>query len=353
MHDVIIYGANGFVGREISRLAKENSLNVLLAGRNALEIEKLAKELELDHAIFSTDDTEKLDANMSDAKVIMNCAGPFMETFKAIIASCLRTKTHYLDITGEIPVFQTISALDDEAKKKGVMLLPGIGFDVAPTDCMSLYLKENFQDGDKLTLAFNSEGPAGIPPGTLKTMVSLIPYGNWARKNGELIQPGKGMKTRYFEFENIKKKASRISWGDVFTAYHSTKIPNIEVFAVFPKSIMIGMKLIEYLRPILKHPKILNFMKKNLKGGSTKAQQEKTKVWLYGELEDIEGKKVTCRMKGPEAGLVWTSLIALQGIKEVLSGNIKPGYQTPASAFGHSFIRKIEGVEMGEIEYVE
>jgi short subunit dehydrogenase-like uncharacterized protein len=49
--------------------------------------------------------------------MVLHCAGPYIHTFKPMADGCLRTGTHYLDITGEIPVYESLAARDSEAKE--------------------------------------------------------------------------------------------------------------------------------------------------------------------------------------------------------------------------------------------
>jgi len=352
MSKILIYGAYGFVGREISRLAKEKGLNPVLAGRNKEKTQKIAAALALEHIVFSLSDSTKVEQCVRDFDILMNCAGPYIDTFKPLVSACIIHNTHYLDLSGEIPVYEKIfemgSAYPGESK---AMILPGIGFDVAPTDCLALHLKEHFDSGSKLMIAFKSSGPAGLPPGTMKTMVTLIPFGLRIRKEGKLIRPGKALRSRKIKFSSTFNKALRISWGDIFTAYHSTGIPNIEVYASFSKMVMLQLRLIYLLRPLLSSPWILRQMRKVVKGGSNAKQREKTKMLIYAELSNDEGKKAICRMTGPEGGFIWTSNLAIEALKMIKSGIYKPGYQTPASAFGAAFGLQIEGVSRSEIEY--
>lgn len=353
MSKILIYGANGFVGREISRLSKEKGLNPVLAGRNKKEIQELASSLELDYQVFSLSELDKVEQHISEFDIVMNCAGPYIETFKPIVHNCIKHNTHYLDLSGEIPVYEAIYNLaKGNSIQSRAMLISGIGFDVAPTDCLALHLHKNFKSGSKLTIAFKSDGPAGLPPGTIKTMVSLIPYGNWIRKEGKLIRPNKGIETKFIKYTSEPIKSLRITWGDLFTAYHSTGIPNIEVFASFPKMTIMQLKFIDTFRRILSRPKILNLLSKTLKGGSSEEQRKKSKMFIYAELSNPQGKKATCRMNGPEGGFVWTSRLAVEALLLIKSGVYQSGYQTPASAFGSDFGIKIEGVRRGEIEYI-
>jgi short subunit dehydrogenase-like uncharacterized protein len=350
MKNILIYGANGFVGREIVKLAKNRGLNPVVAGRNEKEIKDLASTLQLDHAVFGMEDTELLDSHISRAQVLLNCAGPFYKTYLPFVRSCLKNKCHYLDITGEIPVFKGIHTFHKEALQRKLMLLPGVGFDVAPTDCLAAYLHSESGKGHTLTLAFYSEGPAGIPPGTIKTAISLIPYGILVREKGKLIpKKRKGIETRVFDFNGRKKKTLRISWGDLFTAYHSTGIPNIEVFSSFSKSTMIQLKLMEYFRPLLSSPFAMRTLQKIVKGGSTREERDQTQMYVYGEVIDQEGNKFSTHLKGPEGAVEWTSRIAVNAVERTVNGQYKSGYQTPSSAFGYRFVLDDDKVEMGGI----
>ena len=115
-------------------------------------------------------------------------AGPFSATSKPMANACLRNRVHYLDITGEIPVYEALHARDEQAKARGVMLLPGVGFDVVPTDCLALHLKQRLPSATQLRLAFQSVGPAGLPPGTQRTAIELLNYGDPVRRNGKLVR---------------------------------------------------------------------------------------------------------------------------------------------------------------------
>jgi len=171
----LLYGANGFVGEAAARLAVKTGLQPILAGRNASQLEALANELALPYQVFALDDSTALDQALKQVSVVLHCAGPYLYTSEPMVNACLRNGVHYLDLTGEIPVYAAIAERDAEARARNVMLLPGAGFDVVPTDCLALYLKQRLPSATRLTLAFRTQGPAGLPPGTQRTMIELIP----------------------------------------------------------------------------------------------------------------------------------------------------------------------------------
>ena len=348
-NNFLIYGATGFVGEAMARYSVKQGLKPVLAARNRDKLKSLADELNLEFRAFSLEELQTNNTFIKGVVAVLNCAGPFFHTFKPLLETCLNNKIHYLDITGEIPVFEAIASYDRLAKQNNVMLLPGAGFDVTPTDCLSLYLKEKLPTGNRLTLGFCSNGPAGIPPGTAKTMVESIPYGNRIRKDGRLIIPPKGLKTKLIDYGNGMQKSVRLPWGDVFTAYHSTGIPNIEVYAVFQDDVIKQMGFVEKYRSILSIPIILKILKKKAKGGSTEEERSNTSMSVWGELSDTDGNVVQARLHGPEGGVIWTSNCALSIVKRILSGNIKPGYQTPAKAYGADLVLDCDGVKRIDI----
>src|SRR4051794_8227576 len=121
----MIYGANGYTGELIAREAVRRGHRPILAGRHAGKIEPLANELGCEARVFGLGEPQ-----LDDIELVLHCAGPFVHTAMPMVRACLTTGAHYLDITGELGVFEQIFARDGEAKRANVTLLPGVGFDV-------------------------------------------------------------------------------------------------------------------------------------------------------------------------------------------------------------------------------
>lgn len=343
----LLYGANGYVGEAIARLAVETGLRPIIAGRNAVQLAALATELGVEHRVFAlAPGNEK---HLDGVRVVLHCAGPYIHTFEPMVTACLRARTHYLDLTGEIPVYEGVAAHDDEAKRQGVMLLPGAGFDVVPTDCLALHLKQRLPTATRLTLAFRTQGPGGLPPGTQRTVIEMLPYGNRVRRHGRLEVPGRGVKTRMIDFGEGPVMATRLTWGDVFMAYYSTGIPNIEDYLVLPESTRRQMAKLDYLRPLFRIPMLRNLLKRGVKPGPSAEKRARTVTHVWGEVEDEQGHRATARLHGPEAGVVWTARAALAVVRKVLEGNAPPGFQTPARAYGADFVLESEGVTREDV----
>jgi short subunit dehydrogenase-like uncharacterized protein len=202
---LLVYGATGFVGGHIARTAAGSGLPTILAGRDPAKLDPLAAELGVERRAFGLADAGATARVLKGATVVLNCAGPFKRTAEPLAGACLSARIPYLDITGEIPVFEALHAKDAEAKARGVMLLPGVGFDVAATDCLALHLKRRLPSATRLRLAFQSIGPAGLPPGTQRTAIELMNYGDRVRRNGRLVRAGSAVG----DFGRFRSRAGR------------------------------------------------------------------------------------------------------------------------------------------------
>ena len=347
--DVVIYGATGFVGGIAAREAVAQGLRPLIAGRNEAKLAGLAAELGVAYRAFELEDGAALDGALAEAPVVLHCAGPYQGTFAPMVAACLRTGTHYLDLTGELPVLEAIAARDAEARARGVVLLPGAGFDVAPTDCLAVHLKERLPAARELTLAFHTQGPAGLPPGTQRTAIALIPYGDRVRRDGRLVTPERAVETRVVDFGEGPVEAMRLLWGDLFTAYHSTGIPNITTYAVLSPAVRRQVVLTARLRRLFSLGAVRKLLERTITPGPDAEARAQSRTDVWGEVVDGEGRRAVARLHGPEAGVDWTVACALGAVRRVLAGEAPPGYQTPATAFGAGFVLETEGVRREDV----
>ena len=176
---------------------------------------------------------------------VLHCAGPFAHTSRPMADACLRVGTHYLDITGEAAVFEALAARSAEARAAGVMLLPGTGFDVVPSDCLAAHLKRRLPSATRLALGFQSLGR--LSRGTATTMAENVHRGGLVREGGVLRRVPTAWKVRAIDFGCGPVKAITIPWGDVSTAYHSTGIPNIEVYMAAPLGRRLAARASRYL----------------------------------------------------------------------------------------------------------
>ena len=342
----LLYGANGYTGELIARYAHQYQLTPVLAGRRKEVIEPLAAKLRLPYRIFDLNDTPALHSALKEVKAVIHCAGPFQFTAKQMIEACLQTGTHYLDINGDIAVFEMIKRFDEAAKKAGIMLLPGAGFDVVPTDCIALQLKNILPDAVSLQLAFATLG-GGLSHGTAITMTNRLGEKGAVRKEGRIIRKPLGQKGMWVDFGRKKLFVMSIPWGDISTAHFTTGIPDIETYTgISPRTYHI-LKWQQLFNWLLRTNFMRSFIKKKINerpAGPSDEQREKATSLVWGKATNAKGKTVIARLSGPE-GYTLTTHSALIIAKKILNGNFSAGYQTPASAYGENLVMEIPGVK--------
>lgn len=344
----LIYGANGYTGRLIVREAKARGLPPLLAGRNADAVMELARQEHLEHRVFALDDAGALDAGLKDVAVVLNCAGPFSRTAKPMAEACIRRGVHYLDITGEISVFEELAARDAKAKAAGVMLLPGVGFDVVPSDCLAAHLKRRLPTATALSVGFQAIGR--LSRGTATTMVENLAKGGMIRRGGVLTPVPSAWRTRTIDFGRGPVRAMTIPWGDVSTAYRSTGIPDIEVYVATAPSHVVAARLLRLFGWAAGSRMVQNYLKGRIKAGSagpTDKERARGESLLWGEATDAFGGRVVSRIRGPE-GYTLTASSAVAVVARVLKGEAQPGFQTPSLAYGPDFLLTLPGVSRSD-----
>ena len=344
MNEFLLYGANGYTGELIARLASSYGLKPILAGRNQIKLEALAKELGLSFRVFGLDETEKLESALLEVPLVVHAAGPFVYTLKPMIAACLKTKRHYLDINGDINCFEQIKTYNDAAKEAGIMLMPGVGFDVVPTDCLALHLYEKMPDANRLQIAFATLG-GSISHGTAMTMAGKLGDGGMIRQNGKIIRTPLGEKGMKVDFGSKEIFVMSIPWGDVSTAYHTTGIPNIETYTAVPKKAYKILKFQSIFNWLLRTEMVRGFLRKKISqrpAGPDETMRKKAKSLAWAEVSNEKGDKKTATLEGPE-GYTMTAHGTLIITKHVLQGSFKPGYQTPAGCYGANLVLDIPG----------
>jgi short subunit dehydrogenase-like uncharacterized protein len=346
----MIYGANGYTGELTAQEAKRRGLAPILAGRNRASIEALGRQLDLPTRVVGLEEPQALERSLQDLDLVLHCAGPFMRTSPPMLQACLTTGTHYLDITGEIGVFESVMHLDEKAKAVGVALLPGVGFDVVPTDCLAARLAEALTDATHLELAFTASG-GSVSRGTLKTMIEGMPDAGAVRENGKITRVPLAFDSKVIEFSCGKRWAMTIPWGDVSTAFHATGIPNIRVYSGQSPG---AIRRARRMRPLLPLAgwkpvkRLLQWCVGRTVTGPDQATRDSARTFIWGRVANAAGERVTGTLEAPE-GYAFTALSSIESARRVLNGAVAPGAWTPSLAFGTGFVGELPGVSVGEL----
>lgn len=347
-NNILLYGANGYTGELIARYAPQYGLQPILAGRNKAAVEALAKELQLPFRIVELHDSNALKNALEDIALVIQAAGPYHITAQPMIDACIATHTHYIDLNGDLDVFELLQGYDQAAKNSGIMVLPGAGFDVVPTDCLALYLKEQLPDAHELTISFAVIGSA-LSRGTSISTLHKLGTPGAIRKDGKIVYEPMGKKGMSVRFPGYRKPVfvMSIPWGDISTAWYSTGIPNITTYTAINKFawyFLKGQSVFNWLLKTSFMRSIIMGILKMQSAGPDQKIRDKATSHIRGKVINKNGACVEACMETPEAYSL-TAFTILVIARKIINGEYKPGYQTPASAYGADLIMEIDGVK--------
>jgi len=356
----LLYGANGYTGRRIAEEAVRRGLRPVLGGRDAGRVGQVASSLGCATRVFGLNDVAAIRRNIEGMAVVLNCAGPFSATARPMIAACLASGVHYLDITGEIDVIEQAAAQDAQAREAGVAVIPAVGFDVVPGDCLAAMLHARLPAAQRLLLAF--AGTGGVSRGTARTMLESLPRGGRARIDGRIVRVPLAWKSREIPFRRGPRTAVTIPWGDVASAYYSTGVPNIEVYLAMDRRRIAWLRRLRPVVGLLRLPwprrlaegLVRRFMAERpserkrgqapspdspVAGAALEVATEPVPFLgsFWGQAVDAQGHAVEATIE-TLGGYALTVETALACLGRVLAGRVAPGFAPPSQAFGPEFI---------------
>ena len=347
---LVIYGATGYTGELIAREAVRRGLRPMLAGRSEATVAALAQELGCEYRIASLEDPGALDRALQGAAVTMHCAGPFSATSAPMVAACLRQRSHYLDITGEIDVLEAVHERDAAARQAGVVLCPATGFDVVPTDCVAARLRQELPDATYLALGFAARGRPSR--GTLKTSIENLARGGRIRSAGRITPVVHAFREREIDFGEGTLTAVTIPWGDVSTAYWTTGIGNIECYIAMPAASIAKLKRLNTFGRLLRFGPLQGLLKRVVSrgpAGPDAAARAVGSMLVWGEAQAPSGDRVTARVRVAN-GYEVTVHASLAIAQHLLDGKpAEPGHRTPSQIMGSGFVETLPGSSRIEI----
>jgi short subunit dehydrogenase-like uncharacterized protein len=338
----LIYGSSGYTGTLVAEHAVSRGHRPVLAGRSRDKVEPLANRLGLECAVFSLDDAESAARALAGCDLVFHAAGPFVFTSDPMIRSCLAAAVNYVDVTGEIPVFENTFQHDAAARERGICLMSGVGFDVVPTDCMARYVADRLPGATRLEIAFASSG--GASAGTIKSALEHVPKGNFVRRGGALTPVPTAHEIRMVRFYDKERTVVSIPWGDLSTAYRSTGIGDITTYMAQSENAAKIMRATGgVMRRVLGVDAVRSFAQdlvaKRVRGPDETARRAgRSHVWVRASKEGGEAREAWLETLG---GYDFTAAAGVRAVERLLEKRPK-GALTPSTAFGHDFVLEIE-----------
>jgi short subunit dehydrogenase-like uncharacterized protein len=329
----LLYGATGYSGAHIAEKAVAMGYRPALAGRRDDEGKALAGRLGLDWHCLDLN-AAALATVVGKYSTVLHAAGPFVHTYRPMLEACLAAGTHYLDLTGEVEVFEALAALDGAARDAGIMLMPGVGFDMVPGDCLALYLKRLMPDAISLEIGISFEGT--LSRGTILSALLALHSGTTLVRRAHRLVPLAEPRARSFDFGpgrcGGRADAYALTFGDLSVGWRTTGIPNIT----------------SYQRPVPEFAALANLKPADvaaLPAGPSAEELATIPTILIGEVRNDAGDVRAARLVIPQIYAITFDLAATIA-QRVHEGWQRCGYQTPASVFGETYITQFAGCSL-------
>lgn len=338
--EYMIYGSTGYMGKLITRMMVAEGKRPVLAGRSEAT-KSVAMANGLEYRIFSLEQEKEVQQNVNGNGLLINLAGPYQKTMVPLVNACVATKINYIDISGEATGYKTVYSFNEQAKQAGIMLMPGTGFGIVPTDVLALHLKQMLPDGDKLELGFAIEG--GASRGTMRVGLKAMHEPGFELVNGKEQMRKPAARAMSVMIGNRKVNMVLNPWrGDLFTAPITTGIQNVATYSAFPGPLVFMMKNRGLFGGLFKS-KLMERIIGWLPEGPDETKLKQGRSFLYGKITNGQGHAIEKVMTGPEAYL-YTAIATIRIANRILNGDCKPGFQTPAGLYGTGLVEGIEGV---------
>jgi short subunit dehydrogenase-like uncharacterized protein len=346
---LLLYGATGYTGKLLARACLERGLAPVLAGRNEGTLRALSAELGLECRVLGLDQPHLVEGALRGIAVAINAAGPFSVTATPLLQACLRAGVHYLDVSGEVAVIDRASRQDGEAKRRKVMIMPSVGFDVVSSDCLAAHVAQRSRGAKRLFIGIS--GLELLSRGSARTMIEQLTEPVWVRRSGRLETISPGSMERPFDYGGGPRPSVVVSWADVATAYFTTGISEVSVYfeataAVRAHHMM--LQLFGNIIPFTPWQGWLRTASEWMPEGPPERERAKRRAVVVAEVETADGRVLRSRLTTPEV-YSFTAQAGAAITERVLCGDLEPGFQTPARIYGADFVLSLPGVSREDL----
>ena len=335
---ILVYGVLGYTGNLFLERALDRSLPIVLGAREK-ELEGAAERLGLEYRVFEISDAPGIAAHLSDIRAVVNLASISFGVNRHLIDACLQTGTHYVDLAAECPDMLGILELHDAASSRGVMLMPGAGFNLVTTDIAGAIASKLLADPTRLSLGFATLGKASR--GTIRSVLRLASETGYSRRAGELVATRSASEKRIFRAEHKDYPLiNNALMGDVITSFMSTNIREITAYSYYPWILVQFMKgRMDWLRRFL-----MAHSDRFFAPGPSADELDSQHTYSWAQVDDAGGRSATVVIRGPQA-YVFTVKAIGRIIDRLARNDVKPGF-TPPSFYGRGLIEGIDGVRI-------
>jgi short subunit dehydrogenase-like uncharacterized protein len=341
---LLVYGATGYTGRLVAEHAVTRGLRPILAGRNAARLAPLGARLGCETRVARLDDPAALTAALDGVDVVLHAAGPFAATAMPVVDACLRTGAHYLDLSGEVDVYERLAHLHDAARERGIAVMPGVGFDVVASDALAVHVARRVAGVARLRIGLS--GFAGVSRGSARTLAAHAGRDVVIRRGGRLVAVPPGSLEHAFDFGAGPRACVNVGWGDVVTAWYSTGAPDVETYVEATpavRGLLAGSRAFGLLLRSSPWQALAQAAADVLPEGPTPSERAAARMTVVAEATGTGGRTARARLGTPDA-YTFSAEAAAAVAARAAAGDVEPGFQTAARVYGPDFVLELSGV---------
>jgi short subunit dehydrogenase-like uncharacterized protein len=345
----LIYGGNGYTAALLAGEELARGMRPILCGRDAERTKQAAERFGLEHRVARLDAARDLENALRGVGVVVNAAGPFSETTAPLLEACLDNGVHYLDVSGEAETLDFVSRKHAEARAAGVMLMPGVGFDVVPSDCLARHVVDQLARPSRLSIGLT--GLRSASRGSARTTIDQIGKKVLVRRGGRLCTVAPASLERSFDYGAGPSASLAVSWADVVSAYYSTGVPDIDVYFEATPAVRAALVTSRHLGWMMGSAPVQRYLKtwtRFLPEGPGEEERRTATAVVVAEAEDADGRRATARLRTPEV-YTFTAMTGAAVAERVLAGDWQPGFQTPSRVYGADFVLSFPGVSREDL----
>jgi len=326
---LMIYGAAGYTAGMVVEHAAAAGLDLVLAGRdkNRAELEAMAARLGAEVRLFAVDDAAAIERAFEGISVLMNAAGPFGITAEPLMVSAIECGVHYLDFSAELDTYRRALALDARARAAGVMLLPGSGGSVAMLGSLAGHAIARALAPRRIDVALHVAG--GLSRGSALSAQQNLITQTLQLVDGRLV-PGNPAGIRDFDFGQGPKSSFPVTLPDLLTIQLATGVADIGTFVHLSSGTFSSGET------------------SKLAVGPSKQERESNRYQAAVEVTDADGT-VLRSVLDTVNGYSFTAMAAAEAARRVLTGEVRPGFQTPVGMFGNGFAETIADTHISDV----
>ncbi|MCX8073701.1 MAG: saccharopine dehydrogenase NADP-binding domain-containing protein [Candidatus Binatia bacterium] len=337
---ITVFGATGYTGRLVVAELMARGARPLLAGRNAQKLAALAREHGgLPTMVADVARPQSLAAVAERSRVMVNCAGPFVDLGEPVVDAAIAARAHYLDTTGEQPFIRAVQERDAKAREAGVAVVPAHAFEIALSDCGAAVLARGYRDVASIEVVYATRFHAS--QGTKRSVLRMLGAEGFGYEEGKVVRQPPARYHRAVELPEGWGVLEAVSFpsAEILTIPRHVRTRAVRTYLALPKLVALGaLWLVPPVRVLAKTPlvRIAERLLGSETSGPDPAVRAADRFLICVEIRGVsrgEARRETLVITGRDPYGITAAVAAQGALRMAAEGYNRSGVLAPAQAF--------------------